>query len=98
MGASVAEGAEVITFAPPLKRAKAPALVVKTLCITEMHYHDVIGGGSCNRKRVRTHSRLYDVLDEGPSRQKTEMELPLTTSLPPLVSTVPLKRWWVESY
>jgi len=28
-----------------------------------MHKHDVIGGGSSNRKRVRTHSRLYDVLD-----------------------------------
>ena len=39
-----AEGAEMITlFAPPLKCAKAFSLVVKTACIAEMHYHDVIG-------------------------------------------------------
>jgi len=31
--------------------------------MTEMLNHDVIGGGSSNRKRVRTHNRLYDVLD-----------------------------------
>ena len=39
------------------------SLVVKTPCITGMHKHDLIGGGSPNRKRVRTHSRLYDALD-----------------------------------
>jgi len=37
--------------------------VVKTTCITEVHKHDLIGGGGSNRKRARTRSRLYDVLD-----------------------------------
>jgi len=40
---------------------------VKTPCITEVHMHDVIGGGGSNRKRVRTHSRLYGVLDALPT-------------------------------
>jgi len=39
------------------------SLVGKTPCITEIHNHDLIGGGGSNRKRVRTHSRLHDVLD-----------------------------------
>jgi len=43
------------------------SLVVETPCITETHKHDVIGGGSSNRKRVRTHSRLYGVLDALPT-------------------------------
>ena len=47
----------------PLRYVESFSLVVKTPCITEMHYYDVIGGGSSNRKRVRTHSQLYDVLD-----------------------------------